>query len=168
MIVFVTVVSMFAVYYFSRCTITDLIICSLMTRLKQKVLQCQEIPLSHIVEITHSAREILATYSSIHSGFGCYFLYSLAYFQFLWLFSIFVSISSAIPGSFDSYTISTIAGFCILSLASGLQVAGFVNCVDSGYKSLGELARLLRRMIPDLKHGKDRRQIDIIVQVRSF
>ena len=168
MIVFVAVVSIFAVYYFSRCTIIDLIICSLMTRLKEKVRLCQEIPFSHIVEIIHSAREILATYSSIHSGFGCYFLYSLAYFQFLWLFSIFVSISSAIPGAFDLYTISTITGFCSLSLASCLQVAGFVNCIDSGYKSLGELARVLRRTIPDIKHARDRRQIDIIVQVANF
>ena len=136
-----------------------------MTRLKEKVRLCQEIPFSHIVEITHSAREILATYSSIHSGFGCYFLYSLAHFQFFWLFSIFVSISSAIPGAFDLYTISTIIGFCTLSLASALQVAGFVNCIDSGYKSLGELARVLRRMIPDIKNDKDGRQIDVIVQV---
>ena len=167
-IVFVTVVTTFAAYYFARCTITDLVICSLMTRLKQKVLVCQEIPILHIVEITRSAREILATYDSVHSGFGGYFLYSLSHLQFLWLFGIFVSISSAIPGSFDSHTISTIAGFCILSLASGLQVSSFVNCIDSGYKSLGELAKVLRRMIPDIKHAKDRRQIKIIVQVGTL
>ena len=137
-----------------------------MTKLKQKSFLCQEIPSTRIDEITDSAREILATYESVHSGFGFYFLFSLSQFQFLWLFSIFV-VSSAIPGLFDSHTISTIAGFCTLSIASGLQVSGYVNCIDSGHKSLGDLASVLRRMIPDIRHGNDRRKINAIVQVFS-
>ena len=136
-----------------------------MTKLKQKALLCQEIPPTRIDEITNSAREILTTYDSVHSGFGCFLLFSISEFQFLWLFSIFVSISFAIPGLFDSHTISTIAGFCTLFFASGLQVLGYVNCIDSGYKSLGDLANVLRRMIPDIDHSKDRRKIDAVVQV---
>ena len=139
-----------------------------MTKLKQKALLCQEIPSTRTDEITDSAREILATYDSVHSGFGCFLLFSISEFQFLWLFSIFVSISFAIPGIFDSHTISTIAGFCTLFFASGLQVLGYVNCIDSGYKSLGDLANVLRRMIPDIDHSKDRRKIDATVQVFSF
>ena len=138
-----------------------------MTKLKQKALLCQEIPSTRTDEITDSAREILATYDSVHSGFGCFLLFSISEFQFLWLFSIFVSISFAIPGIFDSHTISTIAGFCTLFFASGLQVLGYVNCIDSGYKSLGDLANVLRRMIPDIDHSKDRRKIDAVVQVFS-
>ena len=138
-----------------------------MTKLKQKSFLCQEIPSTRIDKIADSAREILATYESVHSGFGCYFLFSLSQFQFLWLFSIFVAISSAIPGLFDSHTISTIAGFCTLFIASGLQVSGYVNCIDSGHKSLGDLASVLRRMIPDIRHGNDRRKINAIVQVLS-
>ena len=138
-----------------------------MTKLKQKTLQCQDIPASCTVEIIHSVKDILATYDSVHSGFGCYFLVLLLQFQFMWISSIFVSISFAIPGLFDSHTISTIAGFCTLFFASGLQVLGYVNCIDSGYKSLGDLANVLRRMIPDIDHSKDRRKIDAIVQVFS-
>ena len=138
-----------------------------MTKLKQKALLCKDIPSTRIDEITDSAREILATYDSVHSGFGCFLLFSISEFQFLWLFSIFVSISFAIPGLFDSHTISTIAGFCTLLFAAGLQVLGFVNCIDSGYKSLGDLAIVLRRMIPDIEHGKDRRKIKVIVKVES-
>ena len=166
-IIFVTVVSVFEVYYFTRFIFTQLIICSLMTKLKQKALFCREIPSTCIGEITDAAREILATYDSVHSGFGCYFFFYLTLFQFLWLFSIFVAISSAIPGLFDSHTISTIAGFCTLFIASGLQVSGYVNCIDSGHKSLGGLASVLRRMIPDIRHGNDRRKINAIVQVFS-
>ena len=81
---------------------------------------------------------------------------------------MFVSISYVIPAGFDSYTISTIVGWCIFSFASGLQVSGFVNCIDSGYKSLGGLAIVLRRMTPDIEHGKDRRKIKVIVQVGSL
>ena len=139
-----------------------------MTKLKQKTLQCQDIPASCTVEIIHSVKEILATYDSVHSGFGCYFLFLLSQFQFMWISSIFVSISYAIPGTFNSVTISTIAGFCLFSIASGFQVSGFVNCIDSGYKSLGGLAIVLRRMIPDIEHGKDRRKIKVIVQVGSL
>ena len=112
-------------------------------------------------------KEILATYDSVHSGFGCYFLFVVSLFQCIWLLSMFVSISYVIPAGFDSYTISTIVGWCIFSFASGLQVSGFVNCIDSGYKSLGGLAIVLRRMIPDIEHGKHRRKIKVIVQVGS-
>ena len=136
-----------------------------MTKLKQKALLCQEIPSTRTDEITDSAREILATYDSVHSGFGCFLLFSISEFQFLWLFSIFVAISSAIPGLFDSHTISTIAGFCTLFIASGLQVSGYVNCIDSGHKSLGDLASVLRRRIPNFRHGNERRKIKAIVQV---
>ena len=139
-----------------------------MTKLKQKALFCREIPSTCIGEITDSAREILATYDSVHSGFGCYFFFSLTLFQFLWLFSIFVAFSSVVPGVFDSHSISTIAGFFIFSLASGLQVLGFVNCIDSGHKSLGDLASVLRRIIPDIRHGNERRKIKAIIQVGSL
>ena len=164
-IIFVAVVSVFEVYYFTRFIFTQLIICSLMTKLKQKALFCREIPSTCIGEITDAAREILATYDSVHSGFGCYFSLLLSHFQLIWLFSMFFSISFAIPGLFDSHTISIIAGFCIFSPATGLQVSGFVNCIYSGHKSLGDLAIVLRRMIPDIEHGKDRRKIKVIVQV---
>ena len=117
-----------------------------MTKLKQKALLCQEIPSTRTDEITDSAREILATYDSVHSGFGCFLLFSISEFQFLWLFSIFVAFSSVVPGVFDSHSISTIAGFFIFSLASCLQVSGLVNCIDSGHKSLGDLASVLRRI----------------------
>ena len=139
-----------------------------MTKLKQKSFLCQEIPSTRIDEITDSAREILATYDSVHSGFGYYFFVLLSQFQFVWLFSIFVSISSAIPGIFDSHTISTIAGWCIFTFASGLQASGFVNCIDSGHKSLGDLASVLRRIIPDIRHGNERRKIKAIVQVETL
>ena len=166
-IIFVIVVSTIALYFWTRFTVTVLVVCSLMTKLKQKALLCQEIPSTCIGEITDSAREILATYDSVHSGFGCFFFFLLSQFQLMWLFSMFVSISFAIPGLFDSHTISIIAGFCIFSPATGLQVSGFVNCIDSGHKSLGDLAIVLRRMIPDIEHGKDRRKIKVIVQVES-
>ena len=164
-IIFVTVVSTFAFFFWTRFTLTELVVCSLMTKLKQKTLQCQDIPASCTVEIIHSVKEILATYDSVHSGFGCYFLFLLSQFQFNWFFSMFVSISFAIPGSFDSHTISTIAGFFINSLACGLLVLGFVNCIDSGHKSLGDLASVLRRRIPNIRHGNERRKIKAIVQV---
>ena len=167
-IIFVTVVSVFEVYYFTRFIFTELIICSLMTKLKQKALFCREIPSTCIGEITDSAKEILATYDSVHSGFGCYFFFYLTLFQFLWLFSIFVAFSSVVPGVFDSHSISTIAGFFIFSLASGLQVSGLVNCIDSGHKSLGDLASVLRRIIPDIRHGNERRKIKTIVQVGTL